>query len=207
MRRIFGVLGILGLMTAVMAAPAIAESADDTEAEEKAPVSGIYKDRNNSINVSGPGFGVTGVTSAKKDSSPCKLSIMERSFSGQGSPSSDLKLNACPGKSSRVAETAQFEDPNVFVRGISVCLSRKASRLRPVWAGVKLSGARVEGSTVTPLGDGGEVAFARKSCSDWQEPVFCDEGEIATGVTAHFRYAKLNDFQIVGLGLVCEAPA
>lgn len=207
MRKIFGVVGILGLMTSATMTSAIAEGTDDAGEEERAPVSGMYKDRNNSINVSAPGFGVTGVGSAKKDSSPCKLSIMERSFSGQGTPSKNLALNACPVKATRVPVSAQFDAPNVFVRGLSVCLSKKSSHLRPFWTGVRLFGASVEGTEVTPLEESSNVEFARKSCSDWQEPVFCDEGEIATGVTAHFRYAKASDFQIVGLGLVCEAPA
>lgn len=207
MRKMIGLLSIIGLMTTMTATLAFAEDASAEETEEKAPVSGIYKKRNNSANVSGPGFGVTGVVSAKKDSSPCKITITERSFSGQGTPSKNLSLNACPGKSTRVPEGAQFEQSNVFVRGVSACLSRKTSHLRPVWAGARLYGANVDGGAVTPLEEGSEIEFARKSCHDWQEPVFCAEGEIATGVTAHFRYAKANDFQIVGLGLVCEAPA
>lgn len=173
----------------------------------QAKVSGIYKDRQETVDVSADGHGIVGIGSAKKDSSPCQLSIFEKALTGQQTPASEIILNQCSTIKSRSIVSAQFEQPNVFLRGVAVCLSKEGVRhLKPVWSGIKLYGAEVAGGVVTPLGDGHEVGFERFLCHDWQEPVLCGDGEIATGITAHVRKARVDDKQITGLGITCTTP-
>jgi len=175
--------------------------ADDLE------VSGHYRVRNGTVIISAPGLGITGIESRKRDSSPCRLNLIEQPLSDGGSSLRGPSLNNCATKISRLDGDAKFEDPNVFVRGLSICHNRKMRHLNPVMIGLKLYGASVVDGTVTPLEAGREVGFQKKLCHEWQEAIFCADGEIATGVTAYLRKARVDDLQIVGLSLICSSPS
>ncbi len=196
MKFLSGIVLSIGL-PAVIAIQAMANDSD---------VSGIFTGRHETITVSAPGFGLVGIKSAKRDSSPCRMELRERPVASESTATEKLTLNKCHTKKSRDAKSAQFDDPGVFVRGLSVCLTSELRHLRPDWAGTKLFGAKVSKTDVRPLDDGREVGFERRRCAEWQEPVFCADGEIATGVTAYLRKARVDDTQIVGLSLVCEMP-
>ena len=108
-----------------------------------------------------------------------------------------LGLEKCNAPAS-TTRTAAFAEPQLFVRGISVCTPTTASI--PVVKGVRIYAAKVNDNGTVIGGAQPVRSLTLGGCNAWQPARFCPPDQIAVGVRAF--YVEAGGF--TGLALQCQ---
>ena len=72
---------------------------------------------------------------------------------------------------------------------------------------IEVSGTiAIKDGQVIPMPEETDLEFARSACTEWHEPVYCPDGEVASGLRVSFKRLTYTKYAVVGLGLTCRAP-
>jgi len=151
-----------------------------------------------SINITRTVFmGIKEIRWHEKSDKPCSMLVRTRPLDLAIDKTGYESASLC--ESSRSEKKVEFRNRRHFLRGIAACTTNKKSSSKNRLKGIRIYPARVAASgTVTNINTFEEER--RHHCDIWFPPVFCRDGEIASGVNIYYE-----DDIFRGVGLRCRS--
>ncbi len=142
-------------------------------------------------------MGIKEIRWSEKGDKPCSMLVRTRALDLTIDKTGYESVSLCGSNSSE--KKVEFRNRRYFLRGIAACTTNKKSSSKNRLKGIRIYPARVAASgTVTNINTFEEER--RHHCDTWFPPVFCSDGEIASGVNIYYE-----DDVFRGLGLRCRS--
>jgi hypothetical protein len=163
--------------------------------------------------------GVYGLWSVERNDKPCYIATMTEDVNNFNDDSGAIK-DLCGANPTSNEMKVQFGDvrfdQRTFVRALRVCMNKDDTRVK----GFQIRGSKIDNkgnvselpadypdssasSGMSALVDLNAPSALRLNCETWKKWVECEQGQIATAVTAHFG-AGSEPRSVTGIGLQCR---
>lgn len=132
---------------------------------------------------------------------PCVVSVSNRSLN-EYSDTNETTVDRCGDKKAESPSAAQFNSglSSPWITGIALCMNHDRVK------GWRIYGKRLDGAGNLVSPDTWESSPKRPNCheGDWEKPVSCAEGEVATGADVYFSEGD-EPRSWTGIRLRCRA--